>query len=415
LKFNAFFIPLLALLFMSQVHASDEKPSFKEKAIEDFNEIINDLKHNYVYLDKKNIDLSCIKRVYSKKLESVKTRNEKVMLFEYLLNEFYDSHVHLNTNTRESFRLSSPIYSEFKKNQAIISSVWISQIETIEENILGATITKFNEQPLDQAIEEFPVECADKDNPAVREWIANKILAGRYNQPRKLELKLVNNKSIALDLDTISLRANDSLLSAKEIDGYGVIRINNSLGNNHLIAEFDRALDGLMDTKGLILDLRNTVDGGNSYVARGIMGRFIGQKLAYQNHRVVESYVQDLPIERSWIEYVSPRGQHYTKPLVILAGRWTGSMGEGMTIGFDGMNRARVVGTEMERLAGAIEGFSFKHSTFGYMLSTEKLFHVNGTAREEFVPEHYVAQNQVATDQMMDTAIELLGEHNLSK
>lgn len=31
--------------------------------------------------------------------------------------------------------------------------------------------------------------------------------------------------------------------------------------------EFDKSLDELMDTRGLIIDLRNIVDGGNSYVA----------------------------------------------------------------------------------------------------------------------------------------------------
>jgi carboxyl-terminal processing protease len=410
LKFKLFVIPLFALSLAVQANVAQEKRTPSEEAAADLNEILNDIQQNYVYLDKKAIDLSCIKSVYSKKLESVQNRNDMIMLFEYLLNEFYDSHVHLNTNTRASFRLSSPIYSTLKNEQAIVSSVWTSQLEKLNENIVGARILEFNQQDFNLAIKQFPIECANKKNPEVREWIANKILAGRYNQPRELLLKLINGKTINLDLDKLRLKTNDTLLSTHQLDGYGVIRINNSLGNNRLITEFDKALDSLMDTKGLILDLRNTVDGGNSYVARGIMGRFISRKFAYQSHRVMESYVANLSVERSWVEFVSPRGKRYSKPLVILAGRWTGSMGEGMTIGFDGMNRAEIVGTEMERLAGAIEGFSFKHSTFGYLLATEKLFHVNGTAREAFVPEHYVVQNQVAEDQMMDKAVQLLNK-----
>lgn len=130
-------------------------------------------------------------------------------------------------------------------------------------------------------------------------------------------------------------------------EGIGVIRINNSLGNNNLIAAFDQSLNGLMNMKGLIIDLRNTVDGGNSYVARGIMGRFINEQLPYQKHSLMEQYGDSPQVERSWVEFVSPRAQQYEKPVVVLVGRWTGSMGEGIVIGFDGMKRAKIVGSEI--------------------------------------------------------------------
>ncbi len=62
-------------------------------------------------------------------------------------------------------------------------------------------------------------------------------------------------------------------MSVSKIENIGIITINNSLGKNTLITEFDKALNSLIATEGLIIDLRNTVSGGNSYVARGIMGR----------------------------------------------------------------------------------------------------------------------------------------------
>ena len=51
------------------------------------------------------------------------------------------------------------------------------------------------------------------------------------------------------------------MVSAQVNEGVAIVRLNNSLGNNQLISEFDRVLDGLMDTKGLILVLRNTNTG----------------------------------------------------------------------------------------------------------------------------------------------------------
>jgi C-terminal processing protease CtpA/Prc len=47
-------------------------------------------------------------------------------------------------------------------------------------------------------------------------------------------------------------------------------------------------------------------------------------------------------------------------PVVVLVNHWTGSIGEGMAIGLDAMHRARVVGTPMAHLAGAISDFTAK-------------------------------------------------------
>ncbi|MEH0153060.1 S41 family peptidase [Limibacter armeniacum] len=152
----------------------------------------------------------------------------------------------------------------------------------------------------------------------------------------------------------------------------------------------------------------STVDGGNSYVARGIMGRFINESKPYQKHWTIEKYNENPMVERSWVEYVSPRKEQYKKPVVILVGRWTGSMGEGLAIGFEGMERAQIVGSEMERLAGEMSGFSFKNQRFGYRLSTAKLFHINGTPREKYIPTNYVTQTTTENDETLEKGIKLI-------
>ena len=102
-----------------------------------------------------------------------------------------------------------------------------------------------------------------------------------------------------------------------------------------VVAACDRALGAFRDTRGLIVDLRNTPSGGNSSVARGIPGRFVGAEQAYQKH-VLPSEERDTGVRRSWFELVSPRGQFvYSQPVAVLVDRWTGSMGEGLAIGFD--------------------------------------------------------------------------------
>ncbi len=324
------------------------------------------------------------------------------------MDEFYDSHLILNTNRNSSYRLYSPVYASLSNNTFKISSVWQSQLEVIDENIIDAEIVKFNGVDFNKTINNFPTRCQDKNNPEIRQWLANKVLAGRYNQPRVLTLKLSNNKTIEFDLDKLKLKDNQSLLDSRVVDDIGIIRTNNSLGNNDLVTAFDKALDGLFETKGLIVDLRNTVDGGNSYVARGIMSRFISTDKPYQKHWTIEQYGNNPEVIRTWFEYVSPRSKTYTKPIVVLVGHWTGSMGEGLAIGLEGIGRAQIIGTEMERLAGEVNGFNFIHQKYGFRLSTSKLFHINGTPREKYIPRHYVKQTQLDSDETLHYGVKVL-------
>ncbi|WP_440582156.1 S41 family peptidase [Tenacibaculum dicentrarchi] len=389
---------------------SQENEINLNKIKEDLNKILTDLSQNYVYLQEKNIDLNCVQKYYENQISTLKTEEDTVLFFEYLLDEFYDSHLILNTNRKSSYRLHSPIYATVKNEKVIISNVWQTQIENLDQNLIGAELLKLNGIDFNKAIEKFPTHCNDKTSQEVKEWIANKILAGRYNKPRILTLKLENGQIIEFDLDKLKTLKNSELLTSKTENGIGIIRINNSLGNNKLISEFDKTLNDFMNTKGLIIDLRNTVDGGNSYVARGIMSRFINEMKPYQKHWTTEQYESNPIIKRSWVEYVSPRGKQYKKPLVILVGRWTGSMGEGLAIGFEGIERAEIVGSEMERLAGEMNGFSFKYQSFGYRLSTVKLFHVNGTPREKYVPTNYVTQTTTENDETLVKSIRLINK-----
>ncbi len=58
--------------------------------------------------------------------------------------------------------------------------------------------------------------------------------------------------------------------------------------------------------------------------------------------------------KRVWEEFVVPRKNQFKEKLYILVGRWTGSMVEGMAIGFGGMKRGKIIGTKMAGLLGTI-------------------------------------------------------------
>jgi len=83
---------------------------------------------------------------------------------------------------------------------------------------------------------------------------------------------------------------------------------------------------------------------------------------------------------------VLPRpGRRHRGPVRVEVGRWTGSMGEGLALGFDAIG-AELVGTRMAGLLGAIYDYRLEHSGLVLKLPTERLSHVDGTPREAFVP-----------------------------
>jgi carboxyl-terminal processing protease len=163
-----------------------------------------------------------------------------------------------------------------------------------------------------------------------------------------------------------------------------IIRIHNSLGRPETIAAIDAAVAASLEAPRLILDLRNTPSGGNTTAARAILGHFTAAPRPYQVHEVPwEARVPGVP--RRFIELVLPRPPFYAGEVIALGGRWTGSMGEGLMMGFDALGH-QTVGSRMGHLLGALFTEDLPLSSARVEFGGETLFHVDGTPREAFMP-----------------------------
>jgi carboxyl-terminal processing protease len=135
----------------------------------------------------------------------------------------------------------------------------------------------------------------------------------------------------------------------------------------------------------IILDLTDTPSGGNTSVARAIMGWFVSRASSFQMHQL-PAEERETGIARQWIEQVLPReGKHHVTLPIVRVGRWTGSMGEGLAIGFAAFG-ARVEGTQMAQLKGAVYDFTLPSSGLTVKFPAERLYTVKGRPREDFVP-----------------------------
>ena len=249
----------------------------------------------------------------------------------------------------------------------------------------GDVLTAVDGVATDQAVNAFWRELGLSVTDERAEYAARVLAAGRRDRTRRLTIRTGNSERMIELPNLYGSSSPTSPLAVSKRNGATVIRLNNSLGDQQTIASFDAAMTRLSPSAPLLLDLTDTPSGGNTSVARAIMGWFVDRARSYQVHRLPAEERQT-GIPRQWIEQVLPRtGKHHSVLPVVRVGRWTGSMGEGLAIGFAAFG-ARVEGTPMAGLKGAVYDFSLPASGLTVKLPAERLYTVSGLPREKFVP-----------------------------
>ncbi|NEU07700.1 peptidase [Flavihumibacter sp. R14] len=402
----------MALVLLLSISFKQDRPYGK-----DFLEFWTTVKENYAYFDKKHTDWDKVKEVYLPLAESAKTKSELIMVLEKAIEELYDNHFSLNTNLQSSTRLvpsGSDLWAEWLSDKAYVTEVRRGFSADRAGIKPGMEISAINGVSVSEAVNRRIGKCIKKIDTEVRNYALRQLLAGTYLVPRLITFKQ-NGKLTTVNLDKpngnlADIHRYNTLLESRHLDqNIGYIRFNNSLGETGVIRLFDSALQQLKNTDAMIIDLRETPGGGNSTVARGIMSRFIEKEMPYQKH-VLPNEEREYGIKRSWFEIVSPRGPFtYSKPIVVLVNHWTGSMGEGIAIGFKAAAGALVVGTKMAALNGAISGFETSVSKIPYSFPTEQLYEVTGELREAYSPSYPVNLNSNSTgDLILDEGIKIV-------
>jgi carboxyl-terminal processing protease len=358
-----------------------------EQFTQDFDYLWSQLKDKYAYFDKKETDWNVVREVYRPRVAEVGNKREFVTLLERVLEELYDPHTHLKVNTNRSTRLipsGLDVWAEWENGKAIITQLRKGFSADQAGLKVDMEIISINGVPVKTAISNRIGVSLTNTTEAAESWALRALLAGTRDTRRVIEAKTANGAKTTFQLDLPAHTTVDNYQGDKKVEwknlkeGFGYIKIND-LGSDDTVAEFDAALEQVKTTGGLIIDLRATQSGGNTSVAEPIMGRLIKQRMPYQ---------KGIPMRgEGWTREVSPRGGWtYKAPVVVLVGRWTASMGEGFAIGLDGMRRATVVGTRMAGLNGAVFDLQLPNTAIKLNYAAEKLFHLNRTPREDFVP-----------------------------
>ena len=384
---SAFFAALLACTPTLGVLATESSFLTAEQRRADFKAICAFVSDEYAYLDQKTTDWPRACAYYGGLAEHAENRDAFIHALEGGLAALYDHHAHLGTNTDASSRLvpsQTDVVAAWRSDKAIIVAVRQDSAAGRAGLREGEEVISINGLATLQAVVAAAPQFVRPGDLVARTWALQVALAGRHDQP-ELRLRVRVGDTMHERRFSPSLEPVELPLTSRISEDTGYVRINNALGDLALVSAFDKALVTLRDTSALLIDLRDTPSGGNSTVARGILGRLVDTPLPYQRHELMSEY-RKTGVRRLWVEYVAPREWTYRKPVVVLVGPWTGSMGEGLAIGLNATLGAPVVGRPMAHLLGALGELSLPNSHIVVRIPTEKLFHVNGTPREAFLP-----------------------------
>lgn len=373
----------------------------------DLDELLDSFAAYGAYVREDGVDIEALRKAYTPRFAAVADRPALLRLVESVVGELRDHHASLGTNDDHSPRLvpsGADIIGHWEGERAVVDEVWTASVAAKAGVEAGDEIISIGGKPVRTACQEWlGVRLPDARG---WDWALNSALAGTWDKKRTI---MVSRKGDArlFELATPESRKSKTVLTVHDGPGGTLyLRPENSLGDNDLVKAFDEAVPRMRTSKGVVIDLRNTPSGGNSNVARGIMGIFIDKSMPFQRHRVEE---RDTGTVRDWVEYATPRLTEPVKQkVVVLVNHWTSSMGEGIAIGFDAMHRATVVGSPMAGLRGAVDRVELPVSKIPVYFPTEQVFHINGTPRHLWKPPVLVRQ-QKGIDNWMAKAKEILG------
>jgi C-terminal processing protease CtpA/Prc len=322
-----------------------------------------------------------------------KAVNDEDSLLRYAENRIIslaDHHAITCSSFKDSWAVV-PTYADLwvvsRNGQYIIDAVREGSPAALADIQPGNVLLAVDRVKTASAIQDFWLDLGLAVSQSRADFAARVLAAGRRDRPRQLSISDGTGKVRHLTLPSLYSIPSEQPppVTTSASKARTVIRFNNSLGDDATITAFDEAMQRIPHKHEIVLDLRDTPSGGNTTVARAVMGWFTNKPHGYQVHnRPVEE--RETGIARQWIEQVLPRsGKHRQRLPTIWVGRWTGSMGEGLAIGFASM-RADIRGGPMAELNGSVEDLKIGDTDMCVTLPTERLMTITYTPREQFLP-----------------------------
>jgi carboxyl-terminal processing protease len=327
--------------------------------LEDFDTLWRAIDTRYAYIGEAREAWKKARAVWRAKAGAAKTRAELVLAFEGALAHLRDDHVGLTEHAPGSARripADADAWAQWIDGAARVTAVRAFSDSDVAGLRPGHAVTHVNGRAIDHVVAER-LRAVGGSGAAAMDWALRHAIAGPRDGAVKLTVRAPGEaRTLVVERHGNGATTGAPLLARRmgEDRELGYIRIRNTLGDPALPNAFDAALHYLKDTKALLLDLRETMDGGSPEVAEAILARLLNG------------------------------GRSPT--LIVLVDRWTAGEGEALAAALHDKASATLVGTAMAGLRGRLREVKLPHSGIVVRFPGEKALLANGAPRETLRP-----------------------------
>lgn len=353
----------------------------------DANEIAGLIAANYAYLDHLPGGAVPTSPVLIAERDAVHDRDSLLRYAEDMITALADHHALTGASFKDDWAIV-PTYADLwivrRGDAYIVDAVKPGAPAARAGIVAGDRLTAVDGVAIDTAVTVFWARLGLQPVGERAPYAARVLAAGRRDRSRSLTFARAGAVTLASLYAGQRARPPISVVPGKS--GAVTVVFNNALGDDATIATFDAAMAKVAPRATVTIDLTDTPSGGTTSIARAVMGWFVTRPMSYQMHNL-PAEERETGIPRQWIEQVLPRaGKYHPGPVRVRVGRWTGSLGEGMAIGFAALGKP-VCGTAMAGLKGAVYDFDLTHSRLRVKFPAERLYTVGGQPRETVVPK----------------------------
>jgi carboxyl-terminal processing protease len=349
---------------------------------QDFDELWETLRDRYCFFDAKTTDWAKVRTMYRSRALAAESTDDFGTVVGQVLAELYDAHTHLSDPPDGVRRW--PLYDLLAERSGTgvrISAVQPDSAAALAGLRIGDIVTAVDGVAMESLLRDIAPKCLARPDPAADAWAINVAVAGRRGQGRRMAVRTSEGAAREVSLP-IRQRPETPPVESRMIDDIGYIAIH-TFADTTVVDAFEAALANLRESRALLIDVRGN-GGGDTAVARPIMGRFISERKPYATMRRRVAAGLGTP----WTESVDPRGPFtYAHPVAVLVDHWSGSMAEGFPMGMRGIGRAAIVGTPMMGLGAAVFSIRLDRTGIPGQYSAEPVYDVRGNSRWTLRPD----------------------------
>lgn len=324
--------------------------------VAEFERLWKTLDRHYVYFEQKGVDWDAVYAQYRPIVAEAGDDSAYFRSIYAMLAELRDGHTGLQEPPilYEGLHMFGVTREMAGEAVVVMTGRTAASIGLVE----GAVVLAVNGEPVETRLAYWMERLAGGSSPWHHRRTAHFFLLATYDDSLDVTFENLDG-----DRQTATLRFDPTLApqdrapdttapvtSERLPSGVGIIRITDFAMNRGpgLIRGFDRALDGMMDAPGIIIDVRGH-NGGFSVWGDLIAGRFFEKGFEY-GRTVFRTRLPQHLWRRSMAFRVTARGETYTGPVVLLIDHNTFSSGETFAVAMADSGRAYAIG---RRTAGA--------------------------------------------------------------